>query len=146
MNLKSSYLLALLAGALWLSLTVTAPAESAQVVNAELWNKPDGSQGVTLNTDHVKPGKVVFNVKNISTNEDHELLLAKAASPDVLPMDDSGERVDEDKLQGLKELGDVHPAKIRSTTLTLEAGKYMLFCNEAGHFKAGMYTTFTVGP
>jgi uncharacterized cupredoxin-like copper-binding protein len=63
-----------------------------------------------------------------------------------LPIDASGARVDEDKLQGLKELGDVHPGKTRSTTLTLKAGKYMLFCNEAGHFKAGMYATFTVGP
>ena len=47
------------------------------VVNADLWNKPDGSQGVTLSTDHVKPGKVTINVKNVSTDEDHELLLVK---------------------------------------------------------------------
>ena len=146
MNLKASYLSAPLAGALWLSLTVAASAASPQVVNAELWNKNDGSQGVTLSTDHVKPGKVMFNVKNISTDEDHELLLAKATAPDALPIDASGERVDEDKLQGLKELGDVHPGKTRSTTVTLKAGKYILFCNEAGHFKAGMYAAFTVAP
>jgi len=115
-------------------------------VSAELWNKPDGSQGVTLSTDHIKPGNVVFNVKNISTDEDHELLLALADSLDALLMDESGVRVDEDKLKGLKELGDVHPGKSRSTTLRLKAGKYMLFCNEAGHFKAGMYATFTVAP
>jgi uncharacterized cupredoxin-like copper-binding protein len=40
----------------------------------------------------------------------------------------------------------VHPGKTRSTTLTLKAGKYVLFCNEAGHFKAGMYGAFTVAP
>ena len=146
MNLKSPYLVAPLAGVLWLSLAVAAPAASPQVVNAELWNKNDGSQGVTLSTDHVKPGKVLFKVKNISTDEDHELLLVKAESPDALPMDESGVRVDEDKFQGLKELGDVHPGKSRSTTLTLKAGKYVLFCNEAGHFKAGMFATFTVAP
>ena len=56
-------------------------------------------------------------------------------------MDADGVRVDEDKLKGMKELGDVHPGKSRSNTLTLKAGKYLLFCNEAGHFKAGMYTT-----
>jgi uncharacterized cupredoxin-like copper-binding protein len=55
-------------------------------------------------------------------------------------------RVEEDKLKGLKELGDVHPGKSRTTTLTLKAGKYILFCNEAGHFKAGMFTPFTVAP
>jgi uncharacterized cupredoxin-like copper-binding protein len=67
-------------------------------------------------------------------------------APDALPMDGDGVRVDEDKLKGMKELGDVHPGKSRSNTLTLKAGKYLLFCNEAGHFKAGMYTTLTVAP
>ncbi|HET6316625.1 MAG TPA: plastocyanin/azurin family copper-binding protein, partial [Chloroflexota bacterium] len=144
---KFSYLLAPLAGALWLSLAVAASATQPQVVNAQLWDKNDGSQGITLSTDHVKPGEVVFNVKNISIDdEDHELLLAIADSPDALPIDESGARIEEDKLKGLKELGDVHPGKTRSTTLTLKAGKYMLFCNEAGHFKAGMYAAFTVAP
>ena len=120
-------------------------AAGPSIVNAELWNKPDGSQGLTLNTYQIKPGKVVFHVKNISTDEDHELLLVKTdLSPNDLPMDASGVRVDEDQLKGLKELGDVHPGKSRTTKLTLDAGKYLLFCNEAGHFKAGMFTTFTV--
>ena len=135
----------LLAGVLVSGMATSALA-AQQVVNAELWNKPDGSQGITLSTDHVKPGVVLFKVKNISTDEDHELLLVKAESPDALPMDPDGARVDEDKLKGLKELGDVHPGKSRSTTVPLQAGKYILFCNEAGHFKAGMATTFTVAP
>ena len=146
MNLKSSYLIASVTGAIWLSLAVAASAAGGQQVNAELWDKGDGSQGVTLSTDHVRPGKVIFNVKNISTGEDHELLLTRADSADALPMDASGARVDEDQLKDLKELGDVHPGKARSTTLTLKAGKYILFCNEAGHFKAGMYAAFTVAP
>lgn len=144
--LKPSLSRTLLAASLLCALSIPALAASPAVVEAELWNKHDGSQGVTLSTDHVKPGKVLFKVKNISTDEDHELLLVKAESPDALPMDESGVRVDEDKFQGLKELGDVHPGKSRSTTLTLKAGKYVLFCNEAGHFKAGMFATFTVAP
>src|SRR5262245_52459457 len=124
MKTKPSYLLAPVTGAIWLSLAVATSAAGTQQVNAELWNKNDGSQGVTLSTDHVKPGKVVFNVKNISDNEDHELLLANVGSPDALTMDESGARVDEDKLKGLKELGDVHPGKTRSTTLRLKPGKY----------------------
>jgi uncharacterized cupredoxin-like copper-binding protein len=75
------------------------------------------------------------------------LLLVKTDSePNAMPMDADGVRVDEDKLKGMKELGDVHPGKSRSNTLTLKAGTYLLFCNEAGHFKAGMYTTLTVAP
>src|SRR5882724_4050406 len=68
----------LLAGLLVSALATPALAAGQQVVNAELWNKPDGSQGITLSTDHVKPGVILFKVKNISTDEDHELLLAKA--------------------------------------------------------------------
>ena len=138
--------LALLAGMLVSAVAIPALAAGQQVVNAELWNKPDGSQGVTLSTDHVKPGVILFKVKNISTDEDHELLLVMADSPDALPMAADGARVEEDKLKGLKELGDVHPGKTRSTTVPLKAGKYVLFCNEAGHFKAGMFATFTVAP
>lgn len=128
---------------------VAAPtyASGPAVVHADLWNKPDGSQGVTLTTNHVKAGKVQFQVKNVSTNEDHELLLVKTdLAPADFPMDASGVRVDEEKLKGLKELGDVHPGKSRNTTLNLKAGKYVLFCNEEGHFKAGMFTAFTVEP
>jgi uncharacterized cupredoxin-like copper-binding protein len=122
-------------------------ASGPTIVNAELWNKPDGSQGVTITTNHVKAGRVQFQVKNVSTNEDHELLLVKTdLAPADFPMDASGARVDEDKFKGLKELGDVHPGKSRNTALRLKAGKYVLFCNEEGHFKAGMYTAFTVEP
>jgi uncharacterized cupredoxin-like copper-binding protein len=144
---RLSHCRTLLAASLLCAFAIPALAASPTVVNAELWNKPDGSQGVTLSTDHVKPGKVLFKVKNISTDEDHELLLVKTdLAPDAMPMDKDGVRIEEDKLEGLKELGDVHPGKSRNTTLTLKAGKYLLFCNEAGHFKAGMYTTFTVAP
>jgi uncharacterized cupredoxin-like copper-binding protein len=137
----------LVAASLLCAFAIPVLAAGPAVVNADLWNKSDGSQGVTLSTDQVKPGKVTINVKNVSTDEDHELLLVKAADgPESLPMDADGVRVDEDKLKGMKELGDVHPGKSRSTTLTLKAGKYLLFCNEAGHFKAGMYTTLTVEP
>ena len=124
-----------------------ALAASPQVVKADLWDKSDGSQGLTLSTTQVKPGKVTFVVKNTSTGEDHELLLVKTdLAPEAFPMEADGARVEEEKFKGLEELGDVHPGKSRSTTIKLTAGKYILFCNEAGHFKAGMYSAFTVAP
>jgi uncharacterized cupredoxin-like copper-binding protein len=33
---------------------------------------------------------------------------------------------------------------LRRLTLRLKPGKYLLLCNEAGHYKAGMVTVFTV--
>src|SRR5205807_8476216 len=98
---------ALPAALLLCAFAVPAFAGGPNVVNDELWNKPDGSQGLTLSTYRIKPGKVVFHVKNISTDEDHELLLVKTDfPPNGLAMDADGVRVDEDKLKGLKELGD----------------------------------------
>ncbi|MBB5576676.1 plastocyanin/azurin family copper-binding protein [Rhizobium paranaense] len=142
-----SSLIAPVVTTMFLNLAIPAYASGLTVVKAELWNKPDGSQGVTLSTDHVKAGKVQFQVKNVSTDEDHELLLVKTdLAPADFPIDASGTRVDEDKFKGLKELGDVHPGKSRSTTLILKPGKYELFCNEQGHFSAGMYIAFTVEP
>ena len=144
---KPSRLLAALAAVLLSTFVTSAFAAGAQAVHADLWNKPDGSQGITLSTAQVKPGKVTFTVKNASADEDHELLLVKTdLAPDAFPMEADGARVDEDKFKGLKELGDVHPGKMRVTTVTLTAGKYVLFCNEAGHFKAGMLSAFTVAP
>ena len=144
---KSSRLLAAFAAVLFWTFALPALAAGAQVVNAELTHKPDGSQGVMLSTAEVKPGMVTFNVKNTSADEDHQLLLVKTdLAPADFPMEAAGARVEEEKFKGIEKLGDLHPGKTRSTTIKLTAGKYILFCNEPGHFKAGMVTPFTVAP
>ena len=144
---KSSRLLAALAAVpLWI-FALPALAADAQVVNAELTETPDGSQGIMLDADKVKPGMVTFNVKNTSADMDHQLLLVKTdLVPADFPMDAAGARVEEGKFTGIEKLGDLHPHKKRSTTIKLTAGKYILFCNEPGHFKEGMVTPFTVAP
>jgi uncharacterized cupredoxin-like copper-binding protein len=144
---KTSRLLAVLAAVLLWTLALPALATSAQVVNAELVEKPDGGQGIMLDTDEVKPGMVTFNVKNTSDGMDHQLLLVKTdlAAADF-PMDAAGRRVDEGKFKSLEKLADLHPHEKRSTTIKLTAGKYILFCNEPGHFKEGMVTPLTVAP
>ena len=124
------------------------PATAATTVKVDLWDKPDGSQGMDLSTDQVKAGKVTFDVTNVSKNEEeHEFLVAKTdLAPDQLPMTQAGARVDESKLPDLKELGDLEPGKSGKLTLDLTPGKYLLFCNEEGHFAAGMHAYLTVGP
>jgi len=144
---KSSRLPAALAPLLLCTFALPALAADAQVVNAELVEKPDGGQGIMLDSDEVKPGMVTFNAKNTSEGMDHELLLVKTdLAPADFPMDAAGRRVDEGKFTGIQELGDLHPGMKRSTTIKLTAGKYILFCNEPGHFKEGMVTPFTVAP
>jgi uncharacterized cupredoxin-like copper-binding protein len=124
------------------------PAAADTAVKIDMWDKPDGSQGMDLSTAKVKAGKVTFNVTNVSKNEEeHEFLVARTdLAPGQLPMTQAGARVDESKLTDLKELGDLEPGVSRSLTLNLTPGKYLLFCNEEGHFTAGMYAYLTVEP
>jgi uncharacterized cupredoxin-like copper-binding protein len=124
------------------------PAAANTIIKVDMWDKPDGSQGMDLSTDQVKAGKVTFDVTNVSKNEEeHEFLVAKTdLRPSQLPMTQAGARVDESKLAGLQELGDLEPAVSRKLTLDLTPGKYLLFCNEEGHFAAGMYAYLTVKP
>jgi uncharacterized cupredoxin-like copper-binding protein len=42
------------------------------------------------------------------------------------------------------EIGEFKPGLTKRVTLSLKPGRYVLLCNIPGHFKAGMYTTFTV--
>ncbi len=75
----------------------------------------------------------------------HELVLAKTdLAADALPTEPSGD-VNEDKLDIPGEIADVEPGKTKSTEFKdLKAGKYVMFCNVAGHYKAGMYGTLVV--
>ena len=52
----------------------------------------------------------------------------------------------EKALKGIHELGDLKPGKSGTMTLDLKAGRYLLFCNKPGHYKAGMYHVLTVTP
>lgn len=114
-------------------------------VQVELWDKSDGSQGINLNTDKVKAGPVTFDVTNASKNKEHEIIIVKTDMTfDQFPMKDNGSRVDEDKLEGMEEFGDVDEGETKSWTTDLTPGRYVLFCNLRGHFPAGMRTTFMV--
>jgi len=124
-----------------------ALAVDATPVTVELWNKADGSQGMTLSTDHAKAGKVTFQVKNASSNMVHEFLIVKTDMAfDQFPINqDNPAVVDEDKLKGVKELSsDLDPGMSGKLTMDLKPGRYVVFCNQPGHFAAGMHLVFTV--
>jgi uncharacterized cupredoxin-like copper-binding protein len=126
---------------------LSAPVRADTTVQVELWDKSDGSQGINLSTDEVKAGKVTFEITNTSKNKEHEFLIVKTDMTfDQFPMKASGTRVEEDKLEGMDELGDVETGETKSWTTELTPGRYVLFCNKEGHFPAGMRTTFMVTP
>ena len=117
------------------------------IVEVAMTNKPDGRQIMVLSQNQVLAGPVLFKVKNESPNSVHEFLVLKTdLDPSSFPMTDDGARVDEAKLGGIKELGDLEPGKSGQMQMILSPGHYVLFCNQPGHFMAGMFATLRVTP
>ena len=107
--------------------------------------RDDGSQVMEVKPTEVRAGEASFVVRNDSTELVHELLVVRTAlSPSQFPIDGQGARVDESELKGIHELGDLEPGRSGKLTLGLEPGHYVLFCNQPGHFMAGMHAELTV--
>ena len=125
--------------------TLCSPVHAATSVQVELWDKSDGSQGINVSTDEAEAGPVTFEITNSSKNKEHEFLIIKTDMTfDQFPMKDNGSKVDEDQLEGMEEFGDIEEGETKTWTVELAPGRYVLFCNERGHFPAGMRTTFMV--
>ncbi len=123
-----------------------AKAEPA-TVEVSMTNKQDGSQIMILSQNTVHQGPVLFKVRNHSGNMVHEFLVLRTdLDPTAFPMEDDGTRVDEAKLKGIQEMGDLDPGKSGQLKVTLKPGRYVLFCNQPGHFKAGMVASLAVTP
>jgi uncharacterized cupredoxin-like copper-binding protein len=138
---------AMLAAMASCALIAPAVAATPTPVQVDLWNKTDGSQGLTLSTDHAKAGKVEFKVVNSSSSMVHEFLIVKTDMTfEQFPKNpDNPAVVDEHKLKGVKELSsDLDPGKSGALTMNLKPGRYVVFCNQPGHFDAGMHLVFTV--
>lgn len=127
---------------------LSTPAAADTKVKVDMWDKPDGSQGMDVSPAKVTAGKVTFEVSNVSKNdEEHEFLIVKTdLAADKLPMKEAGARIDESMLPGIEELGDLEPGDSGTLTVDLVPGTYLLFCNEEGHFGAGMFAYLTVEP
>ncbi|MBF8299179.1 MAG: hypothetical protein HW397_228 [Dehalococcoidia bacterium] len=100
---------------------------------------------VTASPTTVTAGTITFDVKNVGVLP-HEFIVFKTdVDPKGLPI--SGDRVDEERLGGkIDEIEpeNLGPGKSATTVLNLAAGKYVLVCNIAGHYSAGMATAFSV--
>jgi uncharacterized cupredoxin-like copper-binding protein len=157
-----NYALSLAAG-LTLALVATA-ASAASIVNVQLWDKGSSvsmgtgmsyatagldmskaTMGVKVSPDIVKAGVVSFRVTNTSTDTVHEMIVMYLADPSKpLPYIAADNKVDEDKAGDKGEVSELDPGKSGELTVALKPGKYLLICNVAGHFDAGMWTTFEV--
>ena len=64
--------------------------------------------------------------------------------PKDLPVTIDGMSIDEKKLEGIIELGDMKPGESKETKMVLEPGSYLMFCNMPGHTGSGMWSRLNV--
>lgn len=141
-------------------------AQAASLVNISLWDKgatmpmpvglayptpnPDtakATMGIKVSPAEVRAGKVTFNVKNDSKDRVHEMIVIHLANPgQQLPYINAQNRVDEDKAGDKGEVSDLKVGASGTLNVNLKAGKYLLICNQPGHYAAGMWAEFTVDP
>ena len=136
-NVKVMTMLATLAVAAALVVSCSAAAKGG-TVNATLTEMK-----IVLDRTSIPAGPITFVVKNNGTME-HELVVIQTdLAEDKLPPDvEEPGKVDETGNVG--ETGEVKPGESKTFTITIPAGHYVIMCNEAGHYSAGMHLTFTV--
>ena len=139
-------------------------AFGATVVDVSLWDKGAGTamgtgmgyatpgldmskatMGVKAVPAVAKAGIVTFHVKNSSSDTIHEMIVMYLADPtQPLPYIAADQKVDEDKAGDKGEVSELDPGASGTLTVVLKPGKYLLICNVAGHYQAGMWTEFEV--
>ena len=121
-------------------------ATLAAVMTTAASSRSTPSVGVTLkemtiavSTQSVAPGKVTFVIQNRGTIE-HEFVVLRGVTS--LPV--KGFKAVEPEANAVDEVEGIEPGKTGRLTVTLTKGKYLLLCNQPGHYQLGMYTTLVV--
>jgi uncharacterized cupredoxin-like copper-binding protein len=131
--------------ALVLAFAAQARGTTQSMVRVDMDNRADGTQVMSLDRAEIPAGTVTFEVHNASKDVVHEFLVVKTTtSAAALAMDQTGTRVDEKRLKGVKELGDLAAQQDGKLTMSLRPGHYVLFCNQPGHFAGGMRADLVV--
>jgi uncharacterized cupredoxin-like copper-binding protein len=157
---KSMMIIATVVGA---SLAIAHVSQAASVINVSLLDQgtdkemPMGlgmnmagdmskaTMSVKLDKVAVPAGEVTFNVVNKSQGVIHELIVGHLDDPTKpMPYVAADSKVDEEGSDHLGEVSELDPGKSGSLILTLKRGTYILYCNVAGHYMAGMWTLLTV--
>jgi uncharacterized cupredoxin-like copper-binding protein len=106
---------------------------------------PMGPMGIKISTATVASGDVTFEVVNDSKQMVHEMVISPTRGPSKpLPYNKAERKVDEDAAGHLGEVAELEPGKSGALRLTLKPGRYILYCNIAGHYELGMWTLLNV--
>ncbi len=92
----------------------------------------------------VKAGRIVLHAVNASRKLVHEVVLVRLDGNKALPLDRAANKVMENRVKDLGEVSDLPPTKSGDLAATLTPGRYLLICNQPGHYEAGMTAQLTV--
>lgn len=93
----------------------------------------------------VPAGKVDIRATNESKALIHEVLVSPESKA-ALPYNANATKLVEANMWILGEIDDLKPGASGHRAFNLQPGKYLLLCNQPGHFKDHMYTELTVVP
>ncbi len=100
---------------------------------------------ITLDSSDLIVGETTFNVTNDGPSTHEFVILKTDAAPDALPVKDGiVDETDPSILANLGEIEDITAGGSKDLTARFEAGKYVVICNLAGHYQAGMHAGLTV--
>ena len=106
-----------------------------------------GMMAIRIDHDTAKAGSIKFDVTNWSRMMVHEMLIVAVDDPSTpLPYDYNAAKVPETEVKVLGDTSELQPNLSREVEVTLAPGTYLLICNVAGHYAAGMATPLRVTP
>ncbi len=133
------------AGAVLSALAVLAAGTAASVASAAPAKSTVRVQLMEMmvmpSTSRVPAGTVTFVVKNTGKLKHNFVVLKTNQAPSKLMM--MGAKAMETGRMGMTPV--FGSGQTRRLTLTLKPGRYVLICNVAGHYMAGMRVAFRVG-
>jgi uncharacterized cupredoxin-like copper-binding protein len=122
-----------------------APAQSLAVELQDSTTDPKIAQmRMVLDHSTLHAGRVTLHAVNQSKSLVHEVVIARDDGGKALPFDSKLDRVVERRVHRLGEIADLKPGHSGTLTVDLQPGTYMLFCNQPGHYKDGMYAKLVV--
>ncbi len=142
-------------GATWAAVH-TEPKEAPQAVASPTPGGATAAPGAINVTLHDSPfqvtvdpasaavGSVTFSVTNTGSIIHNFRVIKTELDPAKLPIDDTGFKVDEAKVEVVKQGKELDTKASETVTAQLQAGKYVLICNIASHYQSGMHVAFTV--
>jgi len=106
-----------------------------------------GMMSIRVDQATVKAGDIHFAVTNWSRAIVHEVLVVAVENPSApLPYDYATGKIPEEQVKSMGEVGELKPNESGAMDVELPPGTYLLICNLAGHYAAGMVTPLTVTP